>query len=168
MSRSLVVALALLLAGCGGKAVEPQTMRPAAVIVDKSALRDVTLFGVVAMPGEPFVDPRLSAADMVPQLRQFLDDCAGEDCGVKLLGSQTRERLRAGDKVSLALGVGYTAAATLVNPRDAQGKAKLRFRLEGRDAAPFETDVTTPPDQPFFVDKTLADGRRLLLMVGVR
>ena len=158
----------LLLAGCdGSKDKAVQTASPSQ-ITQAAERRDVTVFGVVATPGVPFVDPKLSQADMVPQLRQFLDDCAGEDCGVRLLGSETRERLGAGESIRLDLGVGYAASTTLVDPVDGRGKARLRFRLEGKGSDRFETDITTPADQPFFVDKTLADGRRLLLMVGVR
>jgi hypothetical protein len=151
------------------KATAPATAPTKATTAAKAEdvpYREVTLLGVVATPGKSAVDPKLEEVGMVPQLRQFLDDCS--KCGMQLLGAETKERLKTRQSLSLALADGYSASAELLDPRDPEGKVRLLFTLSEGDHPRYEVTVATPPNQPFFCDKQLPDGRRLFLMVGAQ
>lgn len=163
-ARRLAMVGVLALTACSERRAPPAVAPPPKPA--SGPTRDLTLFGVVATPDSSWVDPRLTAADLVPQLRAFVVDCA--DCGVKLLGSKTKERMAPSQSVSLDLEQGHVASAELLDPLDAEGKVRLKFTLSQRGRTSYEATVITPPDQPFFCDKTLKDGRRLLLMVGAR
>jgi hypothetical protein len=168
--RFSIAALGTLaaLAACAGRSAAPpdQSAEPARATagVGSAPYREVRLFGVIATPGRADIDPKLEALGMVPQLRQFLDGCT--ECGVKLLGSESKERLATHQTLSLDLEKGYRASAELVDPLTEAGKVQLRFTLAERGRTRFQRVIATPPDQPFFCDQTLPDGRRLLVMVG--
>jgi hypothetical protein len=174
--RALIAALGTLavLAACAGRSASPPIANDAESESEPQSIRttttrsvphrEVRLFGVVATPGKAEIDPKLEAVGMVPQLRQFLDGCT--ECGVKLLGSESQERLAADQTLSLDLENGYSASAELVDPLTDSGKVQLRFTLSEHGQPRFQRIISTPPDPPCFCDQTLPDGRRLLVMVG--
>ena len=122
--------------------------------------RQVTLFGVVAVPADPAIDPRL--AKVAPHLRRLLPGH-----GFRLLGVKS-ERLRPGQSLSCDLTGDWVASTQLVDPLDANGKVQLRFDLAYRGENQFSTGVTTPANQLFFCDKTLPDHSGLLIGIGAR
>jgi hypothetical protein len=122
--------------------------------------RQVTLFGVIATPGNTFIDPKL--AKVSAQLRKLLPDH-----GFRLLDVRTK-RLTAGTSLLCNLGGGFTAATTLIHPADENGKVQLRCAVLLNQSVQLESLVTTPPNQLFFCEKTLNDGSRLLIGVGAR
>jgi len=122
--------------------------------------RQVTVFGIVATPQSPTIDPKL--AKIEPQLRKLLPNH-----GFRLLDVQSK-RLVAGQSVACNLGGGFVAATALVQPLDANGKVQLRCELSWNEESQLETLVTTPPNQLFFCDKPLLDGSHLLIGVGAR
>jgi hypothetical protein len=122
--------------------------------------RQVTLFGIVATPNATAVDPKLRS--IAPQLRRLLPNH-----GFKLLDVQSK-RLVVGRTVTCNLGDGYTAATTLVQPLDEDGKVQLRCEIGLNDVPQLATVVATPPNQLFFCDKMLNNGSRLLIGVGAR
>src|SRR6185312_12429240 len=75
--------------------------------LDESA-RQVTLFGVIASPFDPAIDPKL--AKVAPQLRKLFPDH-----GFKLLGVHSKRHV-AGQTITCDLGPGYSAGATLNVP----------------------------------------------------
>ena len=131
-----------------------------AVGQDEPEARQVTLFGVVATPDDPYIDPKL--AKVAPQLRKLLPDH-----GFRLLGVKTK-RLTRGQTLTCSLGEGFTAATTLTEVADADGKVKLKCEVLRQRAAVLESQVTTPTNQLFFCDKMLDDGTRLLVGIGAR
>src|SRR5436309_744490 len=141
---------ALVLAGLAAERVQAQ--------VPES--RQVTLFGIVATPGNPTIDPDL--ASVAAQLRKLLPGH-----GFKLLGAKS-ERLTAGESFACDLGNGFVAETELVHVRDRNGKVQLRFELELNKEPQLATTVTTPPNQLFFCDKKLPNGSRLVIGVGAR
>jgi hypothetical protein len=122
--------------------------------------RQVTLFGVIAVPNDTRIDPKLARIE--PQLRKLLPGY-----GFRLLGVQSK-RLTVNQSLSCSLGDGYTAAATLTNPFDENGKVQLRCSVLLNQTVQLESQVSTPPNQLFFSDKLLANGSRLLIGVGAR
>jgi hypothetical protein len=122
--------------------------------------RQVTLFGVIAVPNDPRIDPKLARIE--PQLRKLLPGY-----GFRLLGVQSK-RLTVNESLACPLGDGYTAAATLMNPFDENGKVQLRCSVLLNQMVQLESQVSTPPNQLFFSDKLLANGSRLLIGVGAR
>lgn len=122
--------------------------------------RQVTLFGVIASPDDPAIDPKL--AKIEPQLRKLLPNH-----GFKLLGVQSK-RLSSGQTVTCRLEDGFTAAATLIQPVDENGKVQLRCAVLQNKAVQLRTQVTTPANQLFFCDKVLNNGNRLLIGIGAR
>lgn len=122
--------------------------------------RQVTLFGVAAVPGNPTIDPKL--AKVAPQLRRLLPGH-----GFRLLGVKS-ERLQPGETLSCDLTEGWVAVTHLVDPLDANGKVQLRFALDHNGASQFSTAITTPPNQLTFCDKTLPDSSRILIGIGAR
>jgi hypothetical protein len=155
-ASGLVPALALVLA----LVLLQRTPAPArGQGLDPSA-RQVTLFGVIASPFDPAVDPKL--AKIAPQLRKVLPNH-----GFKLLAVQSK-RLTAGQTVTCPLDDGFTAAATLNVPADENGKVQLRCAVLLNQAVQLESLVTTPPNQLFFCEKALPNGTRLLVGIGAR
>lgn len=149
-SAYLALALALALFGAG-RARSQGVEEPA---------RQVTLFGVIASPFDPTVDPKL--ARVAPQLRKLLPNH-----GFKLLGVQSK-RLVAGQTLTCDLGHGFSAGATLNRPVDENGKVQLRCAVLQNQIMQLESLVATPPNQLFFCEKALPDGTRLLVGIGAR
>jgi hypothetical protein len=131
---------------------------PAQVADDPA--RQVTLFGVLASPGDRKIDPKL--AKIEPQLRKLLPNH-----GFRLLDVRSK-RLTSGKTVGCDLESGFTAEATLLQPTDANGKVQLRCAIRWNDEVQLETVVATPPNQLFFCDKKVDGGNRLLIGVGAR
>src|SRR3954452_16187509 len=100
-------AAALALAGLGGTRA-PAQERPS---------RQVTLFGVAALPGDPAIDPRL--VQVAPHLRRLLPGH-----GFRLLGVKN-QRLEPGQSLTCDLTGGWIATVQLVDPLDANGKVEL-------------------------------------------
>ena len=153
-AAGLVAVLALALA-CAGFLGAPGQAR-----AQDEPARQVTLFGIIAMPGTTAIDPKL--ARVAPQLRKLLPGH-----GFKLLGVQSR-RLAVGQSLSCDLGAGYSAEARLDSARNPDGKVELRVAFEEAGAVLAVTDVSTPPNQLFFCDKLLPDASRLVVGVGAR
>lgn len=155
LALALTLGVALVLAG--PRRVPAQAPAPAPA----EPARQVTLFGVVATPFDPAIDPKL--AKVATQLRKILPNH-----GFKLLGVQSK-RLTAGQTVTCELGeTGFTAAATLNQPADENGKVHLRCAVLQNQAVQLESLVTTPANQLFFCEKALPNGTRLLVGIGAR
>jgi hypothetical protein len=122
--------------------------------------RQVTLFGVAALPNDPTIDPKL--AQVAPHLRRLLPGH-----GFRLLGVKN-QRLEPGQSLTCDLTGGWVATIGLVDPLDSNGKVQLHFGLDHDGAAQLSTDVLTPPNQLFFCDKTFPDHSRLLIGIGAR
>lgn len=122
--------------------------------------RQVTLFGVIAVPGGTSTDPKL--VKVQPQLRKLLPNH-----GFRLLDVRTK-RLQAGETVGCNLEDTFTAAATLVQPLDENGKVQVRCAVLQNQTVLLETLVSTPANQLFFCDKLLPNGHRLLIGIGAR
>jgi len=122
--------------------------------------RQVTVFGIVAVPNHRMMDPKLKA--IAPQLRRLLPDH-----GFKLLDVQSK-RLSAGQTVTCNLGSGAAAGITLIRPIDDNGKVQLRCELLQNEVSQLATMVSTPANQLFFCDKTRPDGSRILIGIGAR
>ncbi|MFO0952716.1 MAG: hypothetical protein U0835_16520 [Isosphaeraceae bacterium] len=125
-----------------------------------SAGRQVTLFGVIASPIDPRIDPKLASIE--PQLRRLLPGH-----GFRLLGAQSK-RLGVNESLTCPLGDGYSAQTVLVHPFDDNGKVQLRCSVLFNQSVQLESQVSTPPNQLFFSDKLLPNGTRLLVGVGAR
>lgn len=150
---ALVVATALILLGASVNEARAQGagMAPA---------RQVTVFGIVAVPNTTKIDPKLKA--ITPQLRRLLPNH-----GFKLLDVQSK-RLSAGQTVACDLGAGAAAAITLIRPIDDNGKVQLRCELLQSEISQLATLVSTPANQLFFCDKMRPDGSRILIGIGAR
>jgi hypothetical protein len=144
----VAVALMILLATSEAR---PQSFEPA---------RQVTVFGIVAVPNHTMMDPKLKA--IAPQLRRLLPNH-----GFKLLDVQSK-RLAAGQTVTCDLGGGSAAGITLIRPIDDNGKVQLRCEILQNEASQLATMVSTPANQLFFCDKTRPDGSRILIGIGAR
>ena len=134
--------------------------RPAPAQGVDAPARQVTLFGVIAVPGGTDTDPKL--AKVQPQLRKLLPNH-----GFRLLDVRSK-RLQSGATVGCNLEDNFTAAATLVQPLDENGKVQLRCAVLQNQTVLLETLVSTPPNQLFFCDKQLPNGHRLLIGIGAR
>lgn len=150
-----VLALAVLAVAFGPRLPQAQAQFPVA-----EPTRQVTLFAVIAVPGQSAIDPKLAGIE--PQLRKLLPGH-----GFKLLDVRSK-RLRAGESVECDLGSGWTASTHLLLPLDQNGKVELRCRLLLEGAVEFDTRVATPPNQLFFCDRLIDNGQRLLIGVGAR
>jgi len=140
--------------------VDPRLPRVQAQFQVAEPARQVTLFAVIAVPGSSAIDPKLAGIE--PQLRQLLPGH-----GFKLLDVRSK-RLHTGESVRCDLGSGWTAATVLEHPLDPNGKVELRCRLLQNDVVQFDTRVATPPNQLFFCDRMIDNGKRLLIGVGAR
>jgi len=149
--RSSVVALGLILAGLTLPALARQS--PPA--------RQVTLFGIHAVPGGNKTDPKLKKIE--PQLRKLFPGH-----GFTLVKVESK-RLTVGQTVTCTMAkTGFVAGAELVNYLDGDGNLQFKFALELDGQTEFATLVRTPPNQLFFCDKMLPDGSRLLIGLGGR
>jgi hypothetical protein len=151
MRRSWKILALAALAVAFGPRVRAQVAAPA---------RQVTLFAVIAVPGSSAIDPKLVGIEL--QLRKLLPGH-----GFKLLDVRSK-RLHAGETIRCDLGSGWTAATDLLQPLDENGKVELLCKLLLNDEVQFETRVATPPNQLFFCDRMVDNGRRLLIGVGAR
>ncbi len=139
-----------------GLCVVPLTARAQ----DEMVGRQVTLFGVLATPGGTKNDPKLK--DVLPQLRTLLPNHT-----FKLLKVESK-RVASGGTVSCDLGDGFIAAGQLIAALDPNGKVQLRFDLSVGGISQYQTVVTTPPNQIFYINRMLPNGERLVLGVGAR
>jgi hypothetical protein len=128
--------------------------------VQMNGSRQVTVFGIIAIPNSQVIDPKLEAIQ--PQLQKLLPNH-----GFKLLEVKSK-RLVTGQFVRCDLGGGYTIATGLIEPLDDEGKVRLKCNLLRNEVVRFQTIVSTPPNQLFFCDQVLLDGRHLLIGVGAR
>ena len=133
---------------------------PTAGAQEMSPGRQVTVFGVLASPGQGRDDPKLK--EILPQLRTALPGHS-----FKLLKVNSK-RVVAGESVACELGDGYVAATQLVNPLDANGKVQLRFDFSLGGYPQYQTLVSTPPNQVFYINRPLGNGERLIMGIGAR
>ncbi len=126
----------------------------------QAASRQVTVFGIAAVPNSQVLDPKLKS--IAPQLQALFPNH-----GFKLLGVETK-RLGINEIHTCNLGNGFSTETQLVNAFDANGKVSLRFQLDEQGQMAFATVVNTPLNQLSFADKQLADGSRLVIGLGVR
>jgi hypothetical protein len=122
--------------------------------------RQVTVFGVIATPGAKAVDSKLATIN--DQLAELLPEH-----GFRLLDAHSGG-IETGESVTCKLSGGYTAAVSLVQPLDDNGKVALRCELLLDGASEFSTLVKTPRNQLFFCRRPLADGSQLLIGMGAR
>jgi len=122
--------------------------------------RQVTVFGVLATPGQTQNDPKLK--EVLPQLRHLLPGH-----GFKLLKVESK-RITGGETVACNLGAGFVAASQLMTPIDANGKIQMRFELSVDGLSQYQTIVTTPSNQIFYVNRMLPNGERLIVGIGAR
>lgn len=126
--------------------------------------RQVTIFGVLATPiqgqGQGQDDPKLK--DVLPQLKALLP---GHRFKLRKVESK---RVAVGESVSCDLGDGFVATSQLVNPLDLNGKVQLRFDFSAGGFPQYQTVVSTPPNQVFYVNRMLANNDRLIVGIGAR
>lgn len=120
----------------------------------------VTLVAVQATPGSQVVDPRLGGVRT--QLKQILPNH-----GFQLLDAKS-QRILQDQSVRCDLGEGSTAEVLLRQVLDDTGKLELQLLLLHEGQAVFSTFVKTPSNQLFFLERTLMDGRHILIGVGAR
>jgi hypothetical protein len=133
---------------------------PAARAQEMAPGRQVTIFGVLAAPGQGRDDPKLK--EILPQLRTLLPGHS-----FKLLKVNSK-RVVAGESVACELGDGYIATTQLVDPLDTNGKVQLRFDFSYGGYPQYQTLVSTPPNQVFYINRPLGDGARLIMGIGAR
>jgi hypothetical protein len=78
------------------------------------------------------------------------------------------KRVVAGEAVECDLGGGFAATSQLISPVDGNGKVQLRFAFSAGGFPQYQTIVTTPPNQVFYANRMLDDGRRLIVGIGAR
>ena len=122
--------------------------------------RQVTVFGVIAVPGSTIIDPKLET--IAPQLRRLLPGH-----GFTLLESRSH-RLAMGQTITCDMKNGFVAESRMTQWIDPNGKVQLRFTLSYMGIPQLSTVVVTPPNQLSFCDKALPDGSRLLIGIGAR
>jgi hypothetical protein len=124
--------------------------------------RQVTVFGVLATPGQGANDPKLK--DVLPQLQ-----AAWPGHSFKLLKVESK-RISAGESLACDLGEGLVAASQLLDPLDTNGKVQLRFEFRVGGFPQYQTVVSTPPNQVFYVNRMLnnANNERLIIGIGAR
>jgi hypothetical protein len=124
------------------------------------SVRQVTVFTILATPDPKAIDPSLDA--IKNQLAKVLPDH-----GFKLLEVKSK-RIGPGGSVTCDLGNGYKARTELVRSFDENGKIHLRCELTCNGTKEFSTLVKTPVNQLFLYERTLQQGRRVLVGVGAR
>ncbi len=117
----------------------------------------VTVFGIVAVPNQAMMDPKLKA---------IAPNCAA--CSPTMVSSCSTSRASGSrpDRPSVANSGGAAAATTLMMPLDDNGKVQLRCELLQNEVSQVATMVATPPNQLFFCDKARPDGSRILIGIG--
>jgi hypothetical protein len=157
--RTPLAALACLVVACAlGHAgtVHAQFVAPGLAVQD----RRVTLFGILATPGQGKDDPDLK--DLLPQLRQLVP---GHTFKLVKVASKN---VATNGIVVCDLGEGLVASTMLLNPLDMNGKVQLRFELNVGGIPQFQTIVTTPPNQCCFINRMFPNGNRLIMGIGAR
>lgn len=138
----------------------PGSSRLLAQISDAPA-RQVTLVGIIATPGDAYLDPRLRG--IAPRLQLMLPNH-----GFRLLDVKS-QRMTAGETLVCNLKLaGFEATTSMVQPLDVNGKVQLRVGLNQNEQMQFQTVVSTPPNQIFFCERPISGGARLLIGVGAR
>ncbi len=122
--------------------------------------RQVTLFGIQAVPNNGFIDPKLQS--IADQLRR-----AKPNHGFRLIRSQTQRLEEAGTLVC-ELVPGSDIKAKLVDARDPKGQVCFDFQIVLNRQTLVNTRLLTPPNQLLFVEKSLPDGTLLLVGLGAR
>jgi hypothetical protein len=157
--RTPLAALACLVIACAlghTATAQAQFMVPQTVAQD----RRVTLFGILATPGPGKDDPDLK--DLLPQLRQLVP---GHTFKLVKVASKN---IATNGIVVCDLGEGLVASSQLLNPLDMNGKVQLRFELSVGGIPQFQTIVTTPPNQCFYINRMFPNGNRLIMGIGAR
>jgi hypothetical protein len=139
----------------GVDAARAQVLAPA-----PAADRRVTLFGILATPGPGKDDPKLK--EMLPQLRSLLPNHTFQ------LRKVESKNIATGGTVVCDLGEGFVASSQLLNPLDMNGKVQFRFQLAYDEIPQFQTVVTTPPNQIFYINRMFPNGNRLIMGLGAR
>jgi hypothetical protein len=127
----------------------------------ESTGRQVTVFAILATRNAPTVDPRLTS-NVKAQLRSILPDH-----GFKLLDVQSKN-VEVNQVLTCDLGGGYTTETVLVKSLDENGKVQLRCKVAHDKVPEFTRLVKTPVNQLFFYERSLKNGSRVLIGVGVR
>ena len=122
--------------------------------------RRVTLFGILATPGQGMDDPDLK--DLLPQLRQVLPQHTFK------LVKVVSKNVATNGTIVCDLGDGFVASSQLLNPLDMNGKVQLRFELSVGGLPQYQTIVTTPPNQVFYINRMFPNGNRLIMGIGAR
>ena len=158
MSRPPRAALACLVAAIasGAAALATVPVRGQGMVPG----RQVTVFGVLATQGQGQDDPKLK--EILPQLRAALPGHS-----FKLLKVDSK-RVVAGEAVACDLGGGFGATSQLMTPLDANGKVQLRFLFSDDGLAVYNSVVSTPPNQVFYVNRVVGPGERLIIGIGAR
>jgi hypothetical protein len=157
--RTPLAALACLVVACAlghSGTAHAQFVGPGMAVQD----RRVTLFGVLATPGQGKDDPDLK--ELLPQLRQLVP---GHTFKLVKVASKN---VATNGIVVCDLGEGLVASTMLLNPLDMNGKVQLRFELDVGGIPQFQTIVTTPPNQCFFINRMFPNGNRLIMGIGAR
>jgi hypothetical protein len=156
------IRLGFIASGLGVLAVGLSSLRVtrAEVEPDEIIARQVTVFGVIATPGDRTTDARLvrynnELSELIPYH------------GFKLLEAQSN-RIIDGESVICTLGNGYTVKASLVKSLNENGKVEIRCELFHDHASQFSTLVKSPLHQLFFCQEALPDGTQLLIGIGAR
>lgn len=122
--------------------------------------RQVTVFGVLATQGQGQDDPKLK--EILPQLRAAMPGHS-----FKLLKVASK-RVAAGEAVECDLGGGSAATTRLITPLDPNGKVQLQFQFSDAGLPVYQSVVSTPPNQVFYVNRVLGPGERLIIGIGAR
>lgn len=157
MLLAVVVASSMFAAGLCGVHVSRAAVKMRA---SEDLARQVTVFGVVAIPGGKGVDAKLLR--LKTQLAQLIPNHS-----FKLLGAQT-SRMVAGDSIPCDLGNSYRVETCLVQPLDVNGMIQLRCQLYRDEERLFSTLVKTPANQLFFCQRAFGEDSQLLIGVGAR
>ncbi len=129
--------------------------------ISDAPARQVTLVGIIATPGDPYLDPRLRG--IAPRLQMMLPNH-----GFRLLDVKS-QRMVAGETLTCNLKIaGFEATTSMVQPLDLNGKVQLRVGLNQNEQMQFQTVVSTPPNQIFFCERPISGGAKLLIGVGAR
>lgn len=155
----MLILLTMIASGADSPPASKSTPRLPRLDVD---FRQVTVFGVLVIADEPeAIDPKL--AKLKKQLQRLKPNS-----GFTFRGSESR-RLTPGESLTTDLGDGVTATTELVDAMNLNGKLQFKFTLLVEGQPEFTATITTPPNQVFYIEKTLPkSGQRLLIGVGGR
>jgi hypothetical protein len=154
------IRLGLVVIGLGALAIALSSLHVtrAEVEPDDIIARQVTVFGVIATPGDRTTDTRLERYN--DELSKLIPMH-----GFKLLDAQS-DRIIDGESVTCAFGNGYSVKAALVKSLNENGKVEIRCELFHDEACQFSTLVKSPLHQLFFCQEALTDGTQLLIGIG--